>query len=222
MGMLNFIGIVLFPSLLHDLRGYPDDSIGTLIAARGLGNWTAFAMVAQMTRRMPRLTIAIGLALQAGGAFWMSGFSINVTEAEIFWTQYSQGLGQSLAFTPITVMAFTTLPKENITEASGVFTLMRNFGSSMFISLSVLVLVRSTSISYAEMSESITPAREVFILGWPSYWGLDSATGLLHMSAEIQRQAAMIGYINAFYMAALTAAVAIPLSAFMRSVKRPA
>lgn len=223
MGMLNFIGIVLFPSLLHDLRGYPDDSIGLLIAARGLGNWTAFAVVAQMTRKAPRLTIAIGLALQAGGAFWMAGFNINVTEFEIFWSQYSQGLGQSIAFTPITVMAFATLPKEYVTEGSGVFTLMRNFGSSLFISLSVLVLVRSTSISYAELVESITPAREAMILsGWPSHWGLDTTAGLMRMSAEIQRQAAMIGYINAFYMAAMTAAIAVPLSAFMRAAKRAA
>ena len=42
MGTLAFTGLVLFPSLLHDLRGYPDSAIGILLAARGLGNWLAF------------------------------------------------------------------------------------------------------------------------------------------------------------------------------------
>ena len=40
---------------------------------------------------------------------------------------------------------------------------MRNFGSSLFISLAVLVLVRSTATNYARMTEFITPYRETLI-----------------------------------------------------------
>ena len=40
--------------------------------------------------------------------------------------------------------------------------MMRNFGSSLFISLSVLVLIRTSSISYAELSEFVTVYRPVF------------------------------------------------------------
>jgi MFS transporter, DHA2 family, multidrug resistance protein len=42
MGMLSYTSLVLFPSLLHDLRDYPDSTIGMLLAARGTGNWIAF------------------------------------------------------------------------------------------------------------------------------------------------------------------------------------
>jgi MFS transporter, DHA2 family, multidrug resistance protein len=45
MGMLAYTSLVLFPSLLHDLRGYPDAAIGELLAARGIGNWIAFLVV---------------------------------------------------------------------------------------------------------------------------------------------------------------------------------
>ena len=44
------------------------------------------------------------------------------------------GFGQSVAFTPMTMLAFATLPRHQITEGSAVFTMMRNFGSSLFIS----------------------------------------------------------------------------------------
>src|SRR5437588_11073174 len=40
-------------------------------------------------------------------------------------------------FTPMTVLAFATLRTYQITESSGVFTLVRNFGSSLFISVAV-------------------------------------------------------------------------------------
>ena len=220
MGMLSFTSLTLFPTLLHDLRGYPNDSIGMLIAARGMGNWLAFLVIVQFTRVAPRLAIATGMALQAAAAFWMAALDINMSDADVFWSNLLQGFGQSIAFTPMTVMAFSTLPREQATEGSAVFTLMRNFGSSLFISIAVLVLLRSTSANYARLSEMITPYNKALAFpGLPSSWGLDTTPGLLRLSGEIQRQASMIGYVNAFSLMALTATVAVPLAFLMR---RPA
>ena len=135
MGMLNFTSIVLFPTLLHDLRGYPDNAIATLIAARGMGNWAAFLFIVQLTRVAPRFAIVCGMAHPGGGGL-LDGRSsnINLTDCDVFWGNFLLGLGQSIAFTPMTVMAFSTLPPRQVTEGSAVFTLMRNFGSSLFIS----------------------------------------------------------------------------------------
>ena len=220
MGMLNFTSLVLFPSLLHDLRGYPDNIIGTLIAARGLGNWTAFFFIVQLTRVAPRFAIGSGLAIQAIGGFWMAQFDINLTESDVFWSHFLMGLGQSVAFTPMTMMAFATLPRHQLTEGAAVFTMMRNFGSSLFISVAVLVLVRSTTINYARMTEFITPYRREPFPGLPELWNVETATGLLRLSNEIQRQAAMIGYVNAFYLMAFTALAALPLACLLRTAAR--
>eukprot|EP01036_Dinobryon_divergens_P019018 gene19018-25939_t len=81
------------------------------------------------------------MALQAGAGFWMAQFDINLTDSDVLWANFLLGLGQSIAFTPMTVMAFSTLPPRQVTEGSAVFTLMRNFGSSLFISIAVLTLV---------------------------------------------------------------------------------
>lgn len=216
-GMLSFTTLVLFPTLLHDLRGYPEDAISTLIAARGLGNWTAFFFISQLTRAAPRFAIAAGFAIQAAGCFWMAQFDMNVTDFSIFWSHYLMGLGNSVVFTPMAVMAFSTLPREQITEGSAVFTMVRNFGSSLFISMSVLMLLRTKSISYAELAEFITPFRfAVNAPGNVGNWDIDSLSGLLQISGEMGRQAAMVGYINAFLMMAVLAAVSIPLSLLLR------
>ena len=217
MGTMNFTSLTLFPTLLHDLRGYPDRVIGTLIAARGIGNWAAFFFIVQLTRIAPRLAIAAGLAIQAIGGYWMAQFDINLTESDVFWSNFLMGLGQSVAFTPMTMLAFATLPPHQITEGAGGFTLMRTFGSSLFISLSILVLVRSTNINYARMTEYVTPHQ---VLRLPELWNPETTTGLLRLSNEIQRQAAMIGYVNAFYMMAATAAAAVPLACLLRTSAR--
>lgn len=216
-GMLSFTSLVLFPTLLHDLRGYPENAISTLIAARGLGNWTAFLFIMQLTRAAPRIAIGSGLALQAMGSFWMSQFDINVPDFSIFWSHYLMGLGNSVAFTPMAVMAFSTLPRDKITEGAAVFTMMRNFGSSLFISMAVLIVIRSTTISYAQLAEYVTPFRTVLTYpGFPGSWNPETAAGLMRLSGEMKRQAAMIGYINAFYMMALTAACSVPLAFLLR------
>jgi DHA2 family multidrug resistance protein len=151
----------------------------------------------------------------------MAQFDINLTDSNIFWSNLLMGFGQSIAFTPMTVMAFSTLPTRQVTEGSAVFTLMRNFGSSMFISIAVLIVSRSTASNYSRMTEYITPYNKTLTSpGLPSQWSLDGAASLQSLSNEILRQAAMIGYLNAFYLMAFAALAAMPLAAFMRGVKR--
>ncbi|MFM7302701.1 MAG: MFS transporter, partial [Alphaproteobacteria bacterium] len=217
MGMLAFTSLTLFPTMLHDLRGYPDNAVSILIAARGMGNWVAFLVVVQLTRWAPRFTIGLGMFFQALSGFWMAQFDINVTEAQIFWSHLLQGFGQSIAFTPMTVMAFSTLPAHQVTEGSAIFTLMRNFGSSLFISIAVMMLIRSSGENYARLGEFVTPYNKLLTLpNFPASWDLESASGLFRLAGEIQRQAAMIGYVNAFYLMAATAAISVPLAFFMQ------
>jgi len=218
MGMLAFTSLVLFPTLLHDLRGYPDSAIGALLAARGVGNWCAFLVVVPVSRRFPRLTVALGLGAQSFAAWSMAQWSLDLTSLDVFWTNALQGFGFGLAFTPMTVLAFATLPVRQVTEASSVFTLVRNFGSSLYISLSIVLLVRSTAANYSRLIELINPFNAALRgPGAPAAWNIDTTSGLLRLTNEIERQASMIGYINAFYLLALTAAVAVPLVCLMRT-----
>lgn len=220
MGMLSFTPLVLFPSLLHDLKGYPDNTIGALLSARGVGNWLAFLIVVPFTRRSPRLAVACGLSAQAVAGFAMAQLDINMTGFDVFWTNVLQGFGFGLAFTPMSVLAFATLPRHQMTEGSAVFNLVRNFGSSLFISASIVLLVRSTAASYGVLIENVTPFNKILTI--PSVlgqWTIETPRGLMALSGEIQRQAAMIGYVNAFYLFAFTAAIAVPLAWLMRDVE---
>ena len=96
---------------------------------------------------------------------------------------------------------------------------MRNFGSSLFISIAVLVVSRSTAANYSRLSEVFTPYNKS-LSALPPQWSLDSPASLLTLSNEILRQAAMIGYLNAFTLMAFTALAATPLAVLMRRVKR--
>ena len=62
------------------------------------------------------------------------------------------------------------------------------------------------------MTEMVLPSTAPLLLPWVmGGWNTETLTGLARLSKEINRQAAMIGYINAFGLYTLASALAIPL-----------
>jgi len=95
--------------------------------------------------------------------------------------------------------------------------LLRNIGSSFFISLSVAEIVRTTGSNYSRMTELISPFNTTLSLPWATgAWSLDTLAGLAKLSKEIARQAAMIGYLNAFAMYTAASALALVLALTVR------
>lgn len=220
MGMLQYTPMVLFPPLLQDLRGYPDSIVGYLIAARGMGNFLSFFVVATFTRLAPRTCLFTGLALQALAGLWMASLDLNMTTADVFWTNLLHGFGFGLAYTPMAVLCFSTLPGHLLTQGNGIFSLLRMLGSSVFISLTLVVFVRSAAEASVSFSGLLSFANIENLTPWIALFGEpDSLATRVQLLDEIRRQANMIGYLNAFVMLTLVAALAAPF-AFLFSVRR--
>ena len=219
-GALSFTPIVLFPPLLQDLRAYPEATIGYLMSARGIGNFLSFLVVVQFVRISARLCLATGLGLQVLSGWAMAQLDINVSGFDVFWTNLLQGFGFGLSYTPLATLAFCTLGKTLMTEGSAIFNLTRSFGSSVFISLSVLVLMRSSAANYSGLNERISVFNDV--LRSPELagsWSAQNLEGLAALTREVERQSAMVGYLNAFYLFTAAAAITIPLVWLFRPPK---
>ncbi len=211
-GMLNFTPITLLPTLLQNLRGYPDTVIGLVLSARGVGTLVGFAFMIFASRMDPRIPLGVGLFLQAYAGWTMAQFDINLTTWGVIWTTAIQGLGVGLMWVPLSMIALSTLPPDQRPDGTAFFHLLRNIGSSIFISLSIALVIRSTKVSYAGMVEQISPFNENLRLPWVTgAWSIESTAELMALSAEVLRQATMIGYLNSFLAFALVALVALPL-----------
>ena len=95
--------------------------------------------------------------------------------------------------------------------------LLRNLGSSFFISVCVAEIVRSTSVNYGYLVENVSVFNKA--LTWSNVlgnWNLESANGLARLSREVTRQATMIAYLNAFGLFTAACAVTLPLILLMR------
>lgn len=220
-GMLNFTPMVILPTMLKELAGYPESIIGTLLGFRGVGALLGFFSAMFVGRLDPRVGMTVGFVLQAVSGWDMMGFTPDTTVARVAFNSVLQGLSVGLIWVPLTTATFSTLPAAVFPETSAVYHLLRNMGSSIFISLSVFAAVRMSKISYAELTEFITPFNEV--LRQPVYnnaLDLSTVEGLLGVSGEIVRQAEMLGFISAFGLYMVASLGVLPIVMLVR-VRKP-
>ncbi|MEQ9124431.1 MAG: MFS transporter, partial [Alphaproteobacteria bacterium] len=135
-----------------------------------------------------------------------------VTFYEVALASAMQGFAVGVIWPPLTVAAFRTIDQAALAETSAIFHLLRNLGSSIFISLSVTTLVRSTSANYGRLVEFITPYNENLAAAVArGAADVDAADGLARISVAVSRQAGMLGFLDAFalYTAACFASFAM-------------
>ena len=220
-GMLNFVPMVLFPPLLQELRGFPQSVIGLLLGTRGAGTLTGFLIMAFAQRVNPRIPVFLGFSLQAFSGFIIAGFSINLTSFDVAWTSYIQGLGVGLVWVPLNVLAFATLKPAYVPDAAAILHLIRNIGSSIFISVCITVILRSSKIAYAGLAEGVSAYNKIFDIPFlMGAWSINNEAGISAFAREIERQSMMNGYLSAFYLFSFTAVAILPLLLLIRMPKR--
>ena len=219
-GMLNFTPMVLLPPLLQQQAGFPDAMVGQVIGCRGIGMLVGFMTAGFMSRIDPRLSMAFGFGLQTAAGMWMLTFDLNVTMEILVFNSAIQGFAVGVVWVPITAVAFGTLEARHYAEASAIFHLLRNIGSSFFISLSIAEIVRTSSANYSRMTEMITPYnRALTTPGLTGAWSFDTVPGLARVAKEIARQSMMIGYLNAFMMYTVASGLAVVVVLMVRGRK---
>ena len=215
-GMLNFTPMVLLPPLLQQHAGYPDSLIGEIIAARGVGATIGFFLAIFVGRMDPRVGLIGGFALQVVSGLWLMAIDLNVDAATLMANSLVQGIAIGVIWVPLTLATFSTTSSANLAEGTAVYHLLRNIGSSFFISICVAEIVRATSANYSRLVETLNPFNRSLALPWVTgAWDHETLTGLAKLSKEIGRQASMLGYINAFGFYTLASALAIPLILFV-------
>jgi MFS transporter, DHA2 family, multidrug resistance protein len=209
-GMLNFTPVVLLPPLLQQHAGYPDNIIGEILGMRGIGATIGFFLAMFAGRLEPRIGMTIGFSIMAISGLWLMSLDLDVNFSILAANCVLQGMAVGIVWVPLTVTAFATLETRNMPEGMALFHLLRNIGSSFFISISVAEIIRSTGENYSRMTEMVSPYNKTLSLPWVmGGWAVDSVPGLAKLANEINRQAAMIGYVNAFGLYTATSASAI-------------
>jgi DHA2 family multidrug resistance protein len=222
-GIILYATLALMPPMLQDLMNYPVVTTGLVTAPRGVGTMVAMILVGRMIGRVDvRLVIFLGFALTAFSLWQMTAFSAEMGMAPIIISGIIQGFGLGFIFVPLTTVAFATLGPQLRTEGAAIFSLLRNVGSSVGISIIQSLLTENTQIMHASIAQHVTiynklaPA-PIFQHGFD----LTSRAGLAALNLEITNQAAMIAYIDDYKLMMIIALLAMPLILILRKAQRP-
>jgi DHA2 family multidrug resistance protein len=212
-GLLVFSLIALLPPMLETLLGYPVVTTGLVMAPRGIGSLISMYLVGRMVGRVDtRVLIISGLATFAVAFYAMTYFSLQMNATMIAWTGFVQGLGTGFVFTPMTTLAFATLAPSLRADGAGVFTLVRNLGNSVGISIMQALFAFNVQVVHSRLVEKLTPDNP---LARPPYlaapFDLVSQAGLAALNGEVTRQASMVSYIDVFRLMFLATVVTTPL-----------
>jgi DHA2 family multidrug resistance protein len=214
-GVVLFATLALLPPMLQDLMNYPVVLTGLVTAPRGLGTLAAMLIVGRLMGSVDtRIIIATGFALTAFSLWQMTGFYLQMGTASVVWSGLAQGLGTGFVYVPLAAITFATLSPRFRNEGTAVFSLIRNIGSSVGISVVTTLLTRNTQLMHSRLAEQVTPFSDVMHAQAPG--ALTSASGLAALNATVSSQAAMIAYNDDFKLMMMLTLCAVPLVMLLR------
>ncbi len=146
----------------------------------------------------------------------MTCWSLEQSWAPFVTTGLIQGLGIGLVFVPLQVLAFGTLPPNARTEGAAVLNLSRNIGSSIGIAIVVALLARNTQVSHADLAQHVSPNNMPMDPNLLSRFGDYGSAALQVAAGIVNQQAAMIAYLDDFWLMSIACTLAIPAAFLLR------
>jgi MFS transporter, DHA2 family, multidrug resistance protein len=219
-GMILFATMALLPSFLQGLMGYPVIYTGEVTAPRGIGTMIAMIIVGRLVQRVDvRAIMAFGFALTAFSLWQMTQLTLQMDSTLIVTSGFIQGLGIGFTFVPLSAATFATLAPHLRHEGTPVFSLLRNIGSSVGISIVQALLTEGSGKAHAQLAALVGPGNHG-LSQLPSMMKPDTLAGLALINSEVTRQATLIGYLDDFGIMMVITMLTIPLLLLIRSPRR--
>ncbi|HVY85145.1 MAG TPA: DHA2 family efflux MFS transporter permease subunit [Caulobacterales bacterium] len=218
-GALLFAGAAVLPTLLQSLLNYPVLHTGLVQIPRGLGSFAAMFLVGRLVGRIDsRILVLVGVGLTGLSYLEMSHFSLGMDEHLALIAGFLQGLGVGIVFVPLSALAFNTISPALRTQAAAIFTLIRNTGSSVGISLVGALQIYNSKIVQSRLLEEVTPDNQNVVAAGVD---MNSLQGLAQLARAVSRQAAMVAYIDSFHFLYWLCILIAPLVLLIRSKRKP-
>jgi DHA2 family multidrug resistance protein len=212
-GLTYYASLALQPPFLQGLMNYPVVTAGMVMGPRGVGTMAAMLVVGRLIGPVDtRLLLGFGLGITAWSFYEMTGWTPDISQYTIVSVGVIQGIGLGFLFVPLSVVTLSTLPNDMRAEGAGLYSLSRNIGSSVGISLVNALLTRNTQVNHAEIAQHVTSANRVFETPNVShFWSPITAAGRAALDAMITQQAQIIAYIDDYKFLMIATIAVLPL-----------
>ncbi len=217
----------LVPQYMQELMGYDATTAGLAVSPAGLVTMIEVPFVGWLLSKGTdaRRMIALGIITITVGTWWYSLGNLDVAEHNLVWPRVVQILGLGLTTVPLSTIMFRFLPKEQSSNAAGIYALVRNEGGSIGIALSSTMLQRAQQTHQTYIAANLSASNPLVIHATQAMGSVrggaaaDSTfAGMSLLYGQIQRQSSLLAYMDQYRMFAYILACLLPLVLLL---KRP-
>ncbi|HEY8560279.1 MAG TPA: DHA2 family efflux MFS transporter permease subunit [Pyrinomonadaceae bacterium] len=223
-GVVLYGSTALLPLFLQTLLGYPAVESGLAVSPRGLGSIVSMLVVGRLIGKIDgRYLIAFGFLVLAFSTDIFTGITLEIAQSNIVYPMILSGFAMGFVFVPLTTLAMGTLPNEQISNASGIYNLMRNTGGSIGIAAMTTFLARGAQTHQAALAPNLSPYNPAFqemVLRVQNSLGgasVEQAYGVIY--GMLVKQAAVLSYIDNFRLLAVLCLLCAPAAFLFKKVR---
>jgi DHA2 family multidrug resistance protein len=226
LGVVLFSSTVLMPQLLQTLMGYPAQTAGMVLSAGALVVLPVLPMVGKLTTRFQaRYLLALGwISMAIGMYISCKQIDLLISFRGAALLRVWQYVPVAFLFVPLTLAGYVGLPAEKTNAAAGLMNFMRNIGQSVGTSVVTTLIARRSQYHQSVLAEYTASSRfhnSIAALamrlgrsGLSVHATQQQALGRLY--AMVQAQAAVLSYVDAYWLLSVIAAIMFLSSFFLK------
>ena len=230
MGMILYASAVLIPQFSQQELGYTALLSGLILSPGGLVVIMLIPITGQLMKVVPtRYIVMTGFTIMGFALMYSSRLVIYID----YWTLVKMRSFQTAAlgflFVPISTIAYLTLPQRLRSDGAALFSMFRNVGGAIGISIATAMVTERSQADQAHLAGFMTPLNQAYnelvqrseatLLALGRAPAAVHGEAVSHIYQVYRQQAAVLAYNNVFQYAAVLAFLVVPLCFFVSSKK---
>ncbi len=224
LGMVLFGSTVLIPQYLQTLLGYTAERAGMVLSPAGFVMMIMMAIAGRtLGKGDPRLMVMLGYIATALGLYNLTRLDLYTSFGTVTLWRMLQVIGLPFIFIPISTLNYVGVPRDKSNQISALSNFARNMGGSAGTALLTTFLARSAQINQVSLASNLSYGSSAisdyvhrFAGGAHVAMGAAQQFAMAAIYGQMQRQATMLAYKNAFLILSVTVMLLSPLVWIMR------
>ena len=226
LGMCIYITIAILPLYYQEILGYTAFTAGLVVGPRGIGAFLGSPVVGFLGSRIDsRKLMTAGFLGFAICAFIFGTVDLDIGPYTLLVPIVITGFALAFVFVPLATMSTSTIPVQEMGNATGLFNMLRNIGGSIGIAMATTALIRRADLHQTYLGEHLTSSaiplqqRSAIVAG---YLGRNigppgaRAGSLGLMYGRLVQQAVLLSYIDVFRWTAVLALICAACTWFFK------
>lgn len=226
-GAILYSSAVLIPQLAQVQLGYTATLAGLLLSPGAVLMVLLIPIVGKMLLPsvQTRYIIAFGFFSLGCALLYAHRLTPNPDFMTLATMRAAQTVGLAFLFVPASTISYSTLPRELNADAAALYTMLRNIGGSVGISLATAMVVQRTQVHRAFLANHLTPFNQNYqdLLAHTQdtlrSLGQSASGAMGQINQVLNAQAAILAYLDVFALCAVAAFCVVPVALLFRPSK---